>query len=290
MKKVLGYLFEALAFIGLVGYFSTRPDGEGMFYDWPVLLVWVILGAIGSILVVSSKKAKEGQVLELAEEGGNPPASLPPVPEHVEESQAEENEPMYNPMMLGKIYFTMVASHYDKLEEVASETEVSINGLQSVQLFRNVCFFYYSLWYHLLHSRIQETNRIPQDKAGEFIEAFRNEAMQSITQAESLPENFRNLAIDTGQDEMQVDFSFYMMGKIPAEWEQDYKKILNATQVAQDGSTLELIARLHLRTYQILGLFPKLDPLGIVLWWNRQSLLPLEYIDKIISKVVPIQE
>ena len=201
------------------------------------------------------------------------------------EDQANSGPIEANPELLGRMFIVNVAAHLEGLEKSAQETGIVINDEQWGHLFRQVCLFYDALWYCILLKRIIEIRKIAPDEASLYVNTLRQKIMEEIREEESFRDYWRFW--DASQQDVEGDISLYMNGVIPEQCVEDFQKILNATQVKRDGSILELIARLHMRTYQILGLFPKLDPMGMLIWWNRQAHYALGVAEIMTSKIIP---
>lgn len=200
------------------------------------------------------------------------------------------SQPKYSPPFLAHLWCGVVVRHYTILADYAEFSHIALTHEQVPRLFRQVYLFYDFLWCDiLLPTRIRETGTIGEGRSQEYIKAFRIKVTDTLPQ-ENLP--FRSPEDSNTfyhHDETKEDRDFYRHGKLgnPCH-KKDFAKILNRLGIERDGSPLELTAKLHFRTCQILDSSHKLSSKEMDRWWKLQSKLADQHIDKVLTKVIPV--
>lgn len=158
-------------------------------------------------------------------------------------------------------------------------------------LFRQLCLFYDGLWYRLLLPQlIAKTGRVRSDQVQGYITDFRQKCMEAIATAEHLPIEWRSWPQeDAFRESMQTDFKFYMHQIVPKDLQDEFEMILNFTNVREGGEVLRMIAWLHMRTREILGLMDKKEHIILhAMLWKSQSQFTLDLIKNTMNRVVPV--
>jgi hypothetical protein len=115
--------------------------------------------------------------------------------------------------------------------------------------------------------------------------------MEVIATAGHLPEEWRNWNTEGYSTDMQADFNFYMHGVVPPARRDEFDMILNFTRVRENGPAYQMLAWLHMRTREILGLVDKKEHLVThALLWKSQVDFTGELIEKFLHHVVPVPE
>lgn len=177
----------------------------------------------------------------------------------------------------------------EELEELLRR-QLSLD--KETELFRQLCFFYDALWYKiLLPDLINRTGRVPPDTMEAYRQLVRQKCMEVIATAAYLPMPWRDWSADASSEELKTDYQFYMHGVIPASRQEEFDMILNFTQARDNGPIFEMLAWLHMRTREIVGLVDKKEGLIThMLLWKSQASFTCELIEKFMRNVVPISE
>ena len=159
-------------------------------------------------------------------------------------------------------------------------------------LFRQLCLFYDALWYNLLLPKlIDKTRRVPSDSIEAYRATVRQKSMELLATAEYLPEEWRKWGTEAYSTDMQADFNFYMHGVVPPSQRDEFDLILNFTRTRGNGHYPEMLAWLHMRTREIIGLVDKKEHLLThATLFNSQARFTTELIEYFMSNVVPIPE
>lgn len=199
------------------------------------------------------------------------------------------SQPPCSPPFLAHLWCGVVVRHYISLADYAEFSHIALTHEQVPRLFRQVYLFYDFLWCAiLLPTRIRETGTINKRHSQEYIKAFRIEVTETLPQ-EHLPLSPEDLNIFYHHDETKEDRDFYRHGKLgnPCH-EKDFTKVLSHLGVPREWGPLELTAKLHFRTCQILDVSHTLSSKEMDRWWKLQSNLAKQHIDEVLTKVIPV--
>lgn len=186
-------------------------------------------------------------------------------------------------------------SHQQGQNATEAELEELVSRLFSsdkeTELFRQLCLFYDALWCKiLLPELITKTGRVQSASLETYRKAVRQKSMEVIATSEHLPKEWRNWGSDAYSTDMKADFEFYMHGVVTPARQDEFDLILNFLRVRDSGPVLEMLAWLHMRTREILGLVDKKELFTHAVLWKFQGNLTGELIEMARAKIVPIPE
>jgi hypothetical protein len=194
--------------------------------------------------------------------------------------------------LLAKFWLAHVVQQYAQLEKWATTVGLVINDEQCAMLFKQICLFNDVLWSrYLIPDAILARGRIHDDKIAAYIEQWRIDTMQMLYQDERLPLICRDWSIYGTLEEIKIDHDFYAHGTLPENWEKDYYKIQSAHSMKMDGTSWELLARFHLRVWQILNIFQKFESgyiRQVYELWFLQAKRTEMLVNMFHTKVIPI--
>ena len=211
----------------------------------------------------------------------------------LEEIQMHGNAWECEPDHLAETLLAWVIADLESLERgISYLTSQHLSIDQWSALFRQLCLFYDALWYKiLLPDRILKTGRVPSESIEAYRETVRQKSMELIAIAEYLPEEWRNWGTEAFSTDLRTDFEFYMEGIVPSARQEEFDMILNFTRARESGPVFEMVAWLHMRTREILGMTDKKADLVIcATLWNSQANFTWELIEKAMFNIVPIAE
>lgn len=197
------------------------------------------------------------------------------------------------PSLLSRTFLAWVVADLESLERVVAKlTERPLTYQQQTAIFRELCLFYDALWYKiLLPGQIIKTGRVPRESIEAYRELVRQKSMELMAMSEYLPEQWRNWGTEVFSPDFQIDFRFYMHGEVPPALETEYNMIMSFTHAKDNGPVFEMLAWLHMRTREILGIVDKKHGLIIhMILWNAQANFTCELIEKAMFNIVPIPE
>jgi hypothetical protein len=211
----------------------------------------------------------------------------------LEEIQMHSDAWDCGPDRLAQTLLAWVIADLESLERGLSYlTSQHLSIDQWSALFQQLCLFYDALWYKiLLPDRILKTGRVPSESIEAYRETIRQKSMELIAIAEYLPEEWRNWGTEAFSTDLRTDFEFYMHGIVPSARQEEFDKILNFTRARENGPVFEMLAWLHMRTREILGIVDKGEGLMFhIILWNSQADFTWELIEKAMFNIVPIAE
>lgn len=197
------------------------------------------------------------------------------------------------PALLSKVFLGWVVADVESLERIVEKLlGRSLSLQQLTAVFRELSFFYDALWYKiLLPNQIIKTHRLPRESIEAYRELVRQRSMELIATSEYLPEQWREWGDETFLADLCTDFEFYMHGVVPSARQEFFDKILNFTQARGMGPFFEMLAWLHMRTMEILGLVDKNRDLVInTALWRSQRYFTCELTTKVMVHIVPVPE
>jgi len=194
-----------------------------------------------------------------------------------------------NPAFLAHLWSEMLNKHYTILASLAEFSRVSITSNERPRLFRQVYLFYDVLWGGvLLPTRIEETRRVQTTEYPNYLARFREEATATLTRTNLPFTSHEEVSIFGDDAENKEDWAFYTHGELNrAFYKKDYADILRHLRIESDGSPLELIARLHFRTCQVLDLSHKMSFMELDQWWKLHYKLSEKHIEA-MDLIIPI--
>ena len=211
----------------------------------------------------------------------------------LEEDQMHGNAWECEPDQLAETLLAWVIADLESLERgISYLTSQSWSIDQWSALFRQLCLFYDALWYKiLLPDRILKTGLVPSESIEAYRETVRQKSMELIAIAEYLPEEWRNWGTEAFSTDLRTDFEFYMKGRVPSARQEEFDMILNFTRARESGPVFEMVAWLHMRTREILGMTDKkADHVICAILWNSQAAFTWQLIEKAMFNIVPIAE
>lgn len=195
-----------------------------------------------------------------------------------------------NPSFLAHLWAEMLVKHYAILADLADFCRMAVSSKERTRLFRQVYLFYDVLWGALLLStRINETGRVSTDDYPVYLSRFREQATQALAQNNMPFASCEGLSVFDHDGENKEDWDFYVRGELARDcYKKDFANVLSHLNIERDGSPLELIAKLHFRTCQVLDLSHKMSFMEMDQWWRLQSKLAQKHIDKVMTTIIPI--